>query len=110
MGNPIRFNGIFQRLADMLLANQILEVLRTPFPGKDEIRHAGYLGELRILTTGEEKNLRVQMIAGFPRGTRISYCRCFLPDLTGFITYRCAGPSYQLYPQLYSLRTAAEAD
>jgi len=35
------------------------------------------------------------MIAGLPYGTLRYYYRCFLPDLTGFVTLSCVGSSYQ---------------
>ena len=43
-----------------------------------------------------------------PRHTKVSTYRCFLPDLTGFIDFRCVGPDSQhhLYrpdPTVYGL-------
>jgi hypothetical protein len=37
-----------------------------------------------------------KLIARHPCGTQNDYYRCFLPDLTGFVTLCCAGPGYQL--------------
>lgn len=31
----------------------------------------------------------------YPRHTKIITYRCFLPDLTGFMSFRCVGPSSQ---------------
>ena len=39
MMNPISSDGIFQRLADVLLTNQILKKLRSPFTSKNLIGH-----------------------------------------------------------------------
>src|SRR5512133_595101 len=76
-----------------------MECLWRQFAGKYKVRHAYSFYSVPGGLVCGWNDLRAELIAGFPRGTRISYCRCFLPDLTGFITCRCAGPSYQLCPQ-----------
>ncbi len=34
-------------------------------------------------------------IQAYPRHTEIFTYRCFLPDLTGFVSLNCAGPKHQ---------------
>ena len=104
MGDALRSNRILQRASDMLLAGNILEALRPPFPRQYQVRHkfrpAGgqnYGGRFsnyppRCVDSPSGCPL---LTARFPRGTGVCRYRCFLPDLTGFAVPPCTGPNYQ---------------
>jgi len=72
--DPVAVQGMGQRRYDMLLADQLVERPRPPFTRQCLVSHG--------------VPCRVADQAGPAPDARISCYGCFLPDLTGFTTYR----------------------
>ncbi len=78
-------NGRLQRPRRVLLADDVLEALWPQPSGQDPIRHAKRPARRRAAR---------RWWLGLPAAQRDIRYRCFLPDLTGFATPPCAGPSH----------------
>src|SRR5439155_27198238 len=83
VGDAARRDGGLERARHVLLADDLLEPLRSEPAREHLVSHAG----------GPPRGVRRWRL-GHPAAQRDGRYRCFLPDLTGFATLSCAGPNH----------------